>query len=227
MVRSDILCDSGAFISLTSSCLDQILYFLHEKYNTEFIIPNFVEEECVNRPLNHNLKAFYFSALKIKNAINRNVITKVNSDVMEKGRKIQALANNLFYMKGKPLTLIQLGEAEMIALARELDIPILLVDERTTRMLIEAPFKMKEHLENEFNVTVMLNKKNLREFTDITKTFKVIRSSELVMLAYENGFFNSFSDMKKQALEAALYRVKFSGCSISFDEIETYLKSVV
>jgi hypothetical protein len=55
---------------------------------------------------------------------------------------------------------------------------------------------------------------------------KVLRSSELVMLAYENGYFKSFQKIHAQALEAALYKIKFAGCSITFEEITEYLATV-
>jgi hypothetical protein len=39
-------------------------------------------------------------------------------------------------------------------------------------------------------------------------------------------FFKNYKNMEKKALEAALYKLKDSGCSISFDEISIYLASV-
>lgn len=226
MKREDIMCDSGSFISLTASCMDRTLYFLHEKFGLRFVIPPSVEYEAVTRPLYDHLTQFAFSAIRIKDAIHDGVILKVEENVRTDARHIIDLANNLFYVHGKPLKLIHLGEAEMVALAHKLDVKNLLIDERTTRMLIEAPFRLKEHLEKEFSTHIMLDKKKMREFSDITRSMNVIRSSEIVILAYENGFFNHFKDIKKEALEAALYKTKYSGCSIRFDEIKTYLKSV-
>jgi hypothetical protein len=46
------------------------------------------------------------------------------------------------------------------------------------------------------------------------------------MLAYEKGYFKSFGRLQTEALEAALYKVKYSGCSISFDEIMDYVSRV-
>ena len=93
-------------------------------------------------------------------------------------------------------------------------------------MLIEAPYKIKEHLAEELGVNVMVDKKSLSEFTSFTKGMTAIRSSELVMVAYENGFFDHFNDLKKQALEAALFKVKYSGCSLRFYEREEYMRMV-
>lgn len=226
MRSKEVLCDSGVFISLTMSCLDPILGFLHEKFGVNFVVPPSVEEEMVRRPLSKGMKHYAFSAIKIKEAINDGLIIPVNADVKEDMHRILHSANNLFFGKGKPLKLIQEGEAEMLALAKRLDVNNILIDERTTRMLIEAPYQMKEHLAEELRVNVMADKKSLSEFTSFTKGMTAIRSSELVMIAYENGFFDHFGDLKLQALEAALYKVKFSGCSLRFDEIEQYMKMV-
>ena len=224
MKTKEILCDSGVFISLTGSCLDKILYHLSEKFHVNFIVPPSVVEEMVTRPLSKRMKQYAFSALKIKTAITDGIIIPVDADVAGEASKILHAANNMFFAKGRTLQLIQMGEAEMLALAKRLDINNILIDERTTRMLIEAPFKMKEHLQDELGVNVMVDRKSLTEFSSYTKGMSAIRSSELVMLAYENGFFDHFGDLKKQALEAAFYKVRFSGCSLRFDEIKEYMK---
>lgn len=219
----DILADSGVLISLTSGCLDKILYYFFERHHVRFVIPPSVEHETVTRPLFNGLKKHMFSAIRIKDAIDDGVIVVVDAKIEEEGKKIMNTANNLFYVKGKPIRLIQFGESEMLALAAELDIENILVDERTTRMLVEAPFRLKEHMEREFNVSVMVNKGNYRELAASVAGLQVLRSSELVMLAYEKGYFKSFKKLQKEALQSALYKMKYSGCSISFEEIMTYL----
>ncbi len=224
MDPKDILCDSGSFISLTTSCLDPILYFLSEKFHVRFVIPAVVRHETVTYPLEKGLKQYAFSAIKIKEAIKDGVISAVDVDVSMQGERLLRAANNIFYVKGRPLQLIQRGEAEMLALARELDVRDILIDERTARMLIEAPLSMKDHLAEEFGVNVMLDRKALNDFGSYVKGMSAMRSSELVMVAYENGYFDHFDELKHEALEAALYKVRFSGCSIRFDEIEEYMR---
>lgn len=227
MKTRDIVCDSGAFISLTSSCLIELLYYFSNKHKVRFIIPPGVEEEAVSYPMRRKIKKFLFSAIRISDAINDGVITRIEKErTSPEAEKIMNLANNLFYIRGKPLRLVQRGESEMLALAFDLGVESLLIDERTTRMLIEAPFRLKEHLEDEFRINVMVNKKNLSELTKRIGHFSAIRSSELVSVAYELGFFDKYQEMEKAAYEAALYTVKFSGCSIGFDEIKECLSQV-
>lgn len=226
MKTRDILCDSGSFISLTSGCLDNLLYFFAESHGVRFVIPPSVEYETVTRPLQSNLRKYLFSAIRIKDAIDDGVIVKVDAKVADDARRIMNAANNAFYIRGKPIQLIQFGESEMLALARALGIEYILIDERTARLLIEAPFRLKEHLETEFKVNVMVNKENLRFLASQISGLHAMRSSELVMLAYEKGYFKNFKNLQKEALEAALYKIKYAGCSISYNEIDDYLKSV-
>jgi hypothetical protein len=222
-MAKDILCDSGVLISLTAGCLDGILHFFAEKHDMRFVIPPSVEYESVTKPLRSDLKKHLFSAIRIKDAIEDGIVVVIDAKVEDKAQRIMNSANNMFYVKGKPLRLIHIGESEMLALALELGIPNILIDERTTRMLIEAPFRLKEHLEKEFSVNVMVNKNSYRELESKISSLKALRSSELVVLAYEMGYFRNFESLQKNALEAALYKMKFSGCSISFDEINGYI----
>ncbi len=220
----DVLCDSGVLISLTAGCLDNILYHFSEHHNVRFVIPPSVEYETVTRPLYNGLKKHLFSAIRIKDAIADGVIEVVDAKVEDEARKVMHAANNMFYMKGQPIRLLQFGESEMLALASALGVEDIIVDERTTRMLIEAPFQLKAHLESEFQVNVMVNKNSFRELSSRISKLNVLRSSELVVLAYENGYFKNFSNLQREALEAALYKMKYSGCSISFDEIKGYIE---
>ncbi|HSB46537.1 MAG TPA: hypothetical protein VLD37_00875 [Candidatus Bilamarchaeum sp.] len=222
-MAKDILCDSGVLISLTAGCLDSILHFFAENHDVRFVIPPSVEYESVTKPLKSDLRKHLFSAIRIKDAIEDGVIVVIDAKVEDKAQRIMNSANNMFYVKGKPLRLIHAGESEMLALALELGVENILIDERTTRMLIEAPFRLKEHLEKEFSVNVMVNKNSYRELETKISSLKALRSSELVVLAYENGYFKNFEALQKEALEAALYKMKFSGCSISFDEISNYV----
>ncbi len=221
----DVLCDSGVLISLTAGCLDNILYFFAEHHRMRFVIPPSVEEETVTRPMYNNLRKHLFSAVRIKDMIDDGVVVVVDANVADEAKRLMNAANSLFYIKGKPIRLIQFGESEMLALALELGINDILVDERTTRMLIEAPFALKEHMESEFMVNVMVNKGSYRELESRVSPLTVLRSSELVILAYENGYFRHFTNLQKEALEAALYKMKYSGCAISFEEIHEYLSN--
>lgn len=221
-----VLCDSSSLISFTGACLEGILYFLHEKHKVRFMVPQSVVNESVNRPLSMKSKIYSFSALRIKDLINDGVVQVTDVEVTEDTKRLLREANKIFFARGKPIHLIDLGETEMLAAAHELEVPNLLMDERTTRMLIEGPPLLRSHLEKELHVNIMVNRENLQKFADYAKGMQVIRSCDAAVIAYENGYFKSFQDMEKEAAEAALYKIKFSGCSISFNELAEYSRGL-
>lgn len=227
-MRKEILCDSSALISLTDSCLYNSIPFIAKEFNLSFVITDAIEYECVTHPLNLQTREYAFTALKIKNAIQNGTLVKVPSSevIQKKMNEILTLTNNLFFAQGKPLTLVQAGEAEILALANELHIKHILMDERTTRLLIEAPFRIKDHFEQEFRTNVMINRSNLETFTDIVRGIEVFRSTEFISLAYQYGFFDEYKSLKKEMYATALYKLKYSGCAIRYDEIEELIKMV-
>ena len=94
---------------------------------------------------------------------------------------------------------------------------IIVVDERTTRMLCENPENLRKLLQKKLHTNISANKQNY----DYFKNFRIIRSTELAYLAYKKGFF----DIKDpRILDAVLYGLKYHGCSISEEEIEEIKK---
>lgn len=225
-MTADILCDASSLISLTRSCFDNVLSYMHNAFDLRFFISPSVEGEIITRPLSLKSKQYALSALRLKNMINRKIIIRLDADLRDKAEDTLNVANKIFFVKGKPINIIHMGEIEIVVLSKHLGINSLLLDERTTRMLIESPFKYKKHLEKEFRVNVMLNKKNLSIFQKLTQDIKIIRSSELLIIAYENGLFDNLKSLRKDTLSAGLYNLKYSGCAIRYDEIERFMKRV-
>ena len=223
-MRKEIVCDSSSIIALTESCMIDALYMFSKRLNANFLIPPIVVYETVEHPLSIEVKAYRFSALRIKKAIEDGVLVEVKADTKNRTKELLSIANHIFFARGKPIHLIDLGEAEMIALAEKLEDKILLMDERTTRMLIEAPFRLKEHLEEELNVSVMLNEENYRKFQEISRGMKVIRSVDLIAVAYDVGYFSKYGEDAFNVFSAALYKLKYNGCAVRMDEIEEFLR---
>jgi predicted nucleic acid-binding protein len=222
MKQKTVLCDSSSLISLTNSCFIDLLYFFTKRFSTQFIIAPSVEKEIIERPLSISMKAYELSAMRMKKAIDDRALSEVNQDTLDKAKEIMDLANNMLFARSKPIHLVDIGEADIIALAKATDSDVILMDERTTRMLIEAPFRLKEHMESEMGITVMLNKRSFDDFKRIVEGMKVIRSSEIVSIAYKAGYFSTFQNPGKM-LEASLYSLKYGGCSIGFNEIDQIL----
>jgi hypothetical protein len=171
-------------------------------------------------------KAHAIHALRLRKAERDGIIEVVGANLGREMQRVKEIANNLFFLRGKPILLIHDGEAEMLALARELGLKNVLIDERTTRLLVEAPFSLKEHLEEEFHKKIGIDEKNLHAFSSLTREMVLFRSSELLITAYEKGYFRKFEGIEKETLEAALYALKFNGCSIAFEEVKGFMRTL-
>ncbi|MEM2137609.1 MAG: hypothetical protein QW568_00800 [Candidatus Anstonellaceae archaeon] len=220
--QATLVCDSSALISLTDSCFVGALSFLKKKFRAGFLIPPSVEYECVEHPA--HMKAYALHALRIKRAINEGILDVVPLSDEDEVQKIKWVANNSFYSSGTPLRLLQEGEIEMLALSIETGVSNLLIDERTTRMLAEDPESLRKHLEEEFHRPITVNEENLSEFTRLTRSMKFFRSSELLLLAYEKGYFADYGELEDEAIEASLYKLKYAGCAVGFGEISGYVE---
>ncbi len=226
MAERDFICDSSAIISLTDACLAHVFYFLKEKTGAKFLVPKSVVQECVDKPLHIPNRDYRFSALKIKDMLNDGILEKVEADVSARASELDKVANTVFFARGQPLRLMHAGEMEMIALSEQLEVSNVLMDERTARLMIEAPMNLKEHLEKELRVNIMVNRESLQKMQGLTQGITVLRSTEALIVAYEKGFLKHFDEIEKEVAEAALFRLKSAGCAISFREIEAYMKGV-
>lgn len=222
--KESIVCDSSALISLAAVGHLPVLAFMRGFFCGEFIISGEVKRECVDEPL--KAKSHTLTALRLQLALNDGVIAVESPrGLSRRADDVLWVANNMFYAGGRPLTVMHRGEAESVALALELGVPNLLIDERTTRMLMEKPELLRQHFGLELGREVLLNEKYAQRFRRMTEGLEAFRSSELLILAYERGYFARFGQQERHALEASLYSVKFAGCSIGFSEIAEYAKS--
>ncbi len=219
------MCDASSLISLTDSCFVHVIYFLKKKYSGRFIIPPSVEKECVERPL--HMKNYALHAIRLKRAIAEGMIDVVEGKQEKKAEELMFAANNLFFSGGTPIRLLHRGESDVISLALEIGVDNLLMDERTCRMLVEDPESLRQHVEHELGKPVDINEKNLSLFSRATKRLRFFRSGELALLAYEKGYFSDYKGLERDAVEASLYKLKYSGCAIGFGEIEEYVRKHV
>ncbi|HIH15902.1 MAG TPA: hypothetical protein HA252_00670 [Candidatus Diapherotrites archaeon] len=217
--------DSSTIISISEKCLTRLLKGLGQEGAVSFVIPQSVYAETVERPL--HIKRFELGALRIQQAVDEGWIEIIpgNAAVKQLTGKILDSANTLFFAKGKPLTIIQKGEAETLALCKNLRAHMVAIDERTTRMLIEDPWRLQNYVAYKHQQDIKLNEGRLKEFIKLLSDIRVVRSVELIALAYERGYFEEVLPRNRQALEAALFALKFGGCAVSSQEIEEFLRA--
>ena len=213
-----IICDSGALISLSDTCLIKVVAFLAQR-GAQFVVPRVVVDEIVNTPL--QIKRYAFSAVRLRKAIDDGDIKVVNSDVSLMQRLLDA-ANTIYSIRGKPLKIFHGGEADCLAAYFANKCDALAIDEKTTKLLIEDPEKLHKAIAGEYGASISVNQTALTEFTKLTKGVQILRSSDLTAIAAKRGYFNSFNARRAEAFHSAIYAIKNAGCSLSDGEIAEY-----
>ncbi len=215
-----IIFDTGPLISLTMNGLLPVLEKLRQNFNGEFVITPHVKEEVIDRPM--KIKKYKFEAIKIKDLIDKKILKYssdfISNNVLEREmKKIMRLGNGILRSKknGKKIPIIHKGEASCIAFAKLCKCEnVIVIDERTTRLLAESPQNLKKLIERKVHTKISLENSLANEF----KTFKFIRSPELMVVAYKKNLIPLKKD--KQVLDALLYSLKYKGAAISSKEIE-------
>jgi len=212
--KKALIFDSSSIITLAMNGLVSILPKLKESFQGSFFITPYVRKEVVDNPL--GIHKFELEALNILSLIESGTLEIINPKGLEsETQKIKAFANTMFIAKGEKMKIMHDAECSCMALASLLTDykSLLVIDERTARMLIENPENLRRLFENKLHTPVMTAK------TPNFKNLNVIRSSELALIALRKGII-SFPASKSDVIEALLYASKHNGCSISFDEIQ-------
>ena len=215
-----IIFDSGALISFSMNGITDIIKKLKEIFKGRFLITSEVKKEIIDVPM--KIKRFELEALKLKQLLDERILEFPSSfgikdsEVTKKRDEILNIANSTFNSEGKDIHIMDTGEASCLALGKMLNERkiknVIVIDERTTRILAEKPENLRRFLEKKLHVKIR-TKGNLRFFKD----FKIIRSAELVYVAYKKRLVKLKNG---DVLSALLYAVKFKGAAISGDEIE-------
>ena len=187
-----LIFDAGPLINFSMNGLLPMLEKLKKEFKGQFIITKEVKREIIDVPL--GIKKYELEALRLQDAFNKKIIQ--HADLTEKEidelrlirDRLMQVANNTFKTKKGYLHLIDKGESAALALSILMkkkfkeNIP-LVVDERTTRMLVENPDNLKKYFERKFNAQINVNKKNYQEFAE----FKIIRSTELAYVIWKKN----------------------------------------
>lgn len=218
MVKILIL-DAGPLISLTMNGLLNVFENLKNKFpQVKIVITPQVKREVIDRP--SKIKKYELESIRINELLEKKIINLSsdfvsNREIEKETANFLKLANSLFRGFGQTISPIQEGEASCLALSKLCGIEnLIVIDERTTRLLTEAPDSLYTLMERKVHSKLEFNRANLKEF----KKFRYIRSSELLFIAYKNNLLNLKKD--KQVLDAILYGVKLNGTAVSSKEIE-------
>ncbi|MBW2971161.1 hypothetical protein KY320_03300 [Candidatus Woesearchaeota archaeon] len=224
--------DTGPIITLTMNNMLWLLEPLEKRFSGDFFITQQVKKELIDKPL--STKRFKFEALQVLQHVSRGVIKVIDEPaVTDKANELLNLANSCFRAKKHNIKIVHLGEMETVALALHKGSEAIVVDERTTRYLVEKPEKIQEYMGSKMHTQVSVNHDNLKQLKKQLNPLKVIRSVELITLAYELGLLDLFTterenellpNLKETLLESVLWGAKLKGCAISSDEIDTIMQ---
>lgn len=219
--RKVLFFDAGPIITLVMARLAWILPELKRKLNGRFYITPAVKYELVDRPL--TVRRFEFEALQVLKMIREGVLVIFENIPRQKVSELISLANTSFRIDGKTMDVIQEGEMESAAAAIALGAEGIVMDERTLRLFIENNREMKALLEMRFQKQVLPDMKKMDKFSSALQGLTIIRSIELVGVAYALGLLESYvpegKNGREQLLDAVLWDVRYNGCAVTEQEI--------
>ena len=211
-----ISADSSAIISLSMNCLSGVL----NELGKEIAVPPGVYEEVIAKPIVS--QRFAMGSMRI-NKLFDNRIFLVRKPDPKLTQEILDGFNSAFVIRKQPMKIIHEGEAEALALTRFHDVEALLIDERTTRLILEDPQQLRKLLSKQNNDNVQLDIGKINDVKKLIPPVSIIRSAEIAAIAYEKGILSKYlSEDGGNLIEAVLCALKFSGCAITWSEIEEY-----
>ena len=214
--------DAGPIITLVMSRLIWILPELKKQMNGRFYITPAVKKELIERPL--TVKRFEFEALQVSKLIRDGILEVYDKVPTNTVHNLITLANSSFSINGKNMDIIQAGEMESVACVLQEQASSVVMDERTLRLFIESSKEMKKLLEIRFQKEVIPNTTNMNLFSTALKDVTIIRSVELLGVAYKLKLLDSYippqKDGRQVLLDAILWSAKYNGCAVTENEIE-------
>jgi hypothetical protein len=218
--------DTGPIITLSMNNLLPILPRLKERFGGNFLITPGVKKEGIDTPMLS--KKFKFEALQINKALSDGALTMYNNAMLDSNtQRLQSFANQAFKAKDNFLRIVHYTEMETLAGALMENAEAVVIDEYITRMLIESPEKVRERLMNKLHISITVDSAMLARFQSQVNKLRVIRSTELAIVAFETGLLDAYLPSspsgKQTLLDGVLWGLKLNGCAVSADEIEEIL----
>lgn len=220
-----IVFDSGPVITFALNSLLPLFGFLQEHYEGIFYIPSDVQKEIIDIP--SKSKKYGFESYLVRSLLKDNIIETFDTKVYrQETNMISKIANSIYSINEKNLEILNAGELDALILAKNINAEAVVIDERTTRLILENPYRLKNNLEKKFKGKIKINKENLKEFERHFSTIKIIRSVELALIGLDRGFFNSMIrfENKQDFVKSLLWALKLNGAAISEREIQILTK---
>ncbi len=220
-----LIFDSGILINLSLNGLLYILPEIKKIFKGKLLITHSVKYEVIDRPI--NVQRFELEALRIKDLLDSGVLElpeaiKVDRKTIEKETfSLLDKANHFIWANNRWIQIVSDAEISCLALydeclRRGIE-PLVAIDERTTRLLVEDPVALEKLLSIKLHAKAKLVEKEYKIFSK----YKLIRSPELIYFAHKKNLLHLKGP---KVLEAAIYASKFHGSAISWEEINELKK---
>ncbi len=218
-----IFFDSSTLISLATTCTLKPFEKLANEYDGDFYITPTVYKETIEKAA--VTPRFMYEGYRLKQLLKKGTLkiykeNKYNTQI----KKLSNLSNNTFLSKKHSIHIVHPGEISIVVLARETNSNIVGIDERTTRLLIEDTYAIKELMQHRLHQKISANKDNISQIQDYLDGMRVIRSTELAVAAFQKGYLGNKSG---ELLKGILWAMKLDGCAISSKEIKSYLHTLL
>ncbi|MFH1211076.1 MAG: hypothetical protein V1645_04125 [archaeon] len=225
--------DTSTIISIATNNLLWVLPELKKRFKGEFYIAPAVKQEVIDVPLSS--KKYKLEAMQILSLMGEGHIKVFKNNITKKAEEIKELANQIFRTKDTWIRILHDGELESLAIAIELNSDAYVIDERNTRMLIENPEGLGELLRHKLHTKIEVDNEKLKRLKKLVEGVSIIRSSELMTVAYELGVMDIYTrkegrdivniDLKKNLLDGMLWGLKLKGCAITKNEINEVVRT--
>ncbi|MEM4245427.1 MAG: hypothetical protein QW404_00735 [Candidatus Nanoarchaeia archaeon] len=225
--------DTSSIISIATNNLLWVLPELKKRFRGEFYIVPAVKEEVIDVPIKSI--RYKLEAMQILSLIGDGQIKVYRNSFMKKKEELAELANKIFRKKDMWIRIMHDAELESLALVLELNASAYVIDERNTRMLIENPESLGQLLKDKLHTDIEIDYENLERFKQNVKEVNVIRSAELMTVAYELGIMDNYLkkeekaiidiDLEKNLLHGMLWGLKLNGCAITKNEINEVVRT--
>ena len=214
--------DAGPVITLVTSRLAWLLPLLKKQFNGTFYITPAVKFELIDRPL--TVKRFEFEALEVSKMIKEGIMQVYDKVPKKRVEELQTLANSSFSIKEKNMDILQSGELESLACTLETNADAIVMDERTLRLFIENSGELKNLLQTRFQSSVAADTQKMKQFVQAARGVTIIRSIELVGVAYRMGLLKEYVPAGKEGrdilVDSVLWATRFNGCAVTEHEID-------
>ena len=222
---NDLIFDTSAIISIATNNLLDVLEQLKKKFKGDFLISDAVKMEILDNPIKS--RKYKLEAIMISNLIQNNIFKIYrNINIENKTMNLLNLCNNIFLAGNKPIKILDKAEVEALVLTQLLQ-GVYIVDERNIRLMVEDYRKLAILLERKLDTKITINNQNIRLFKSEIKDITIVRSAELMTIAFEKGLFNEYENKysnKKEILDGILWGLRLRGCAISTEEISEFIK---